>query len=351
MNPRSSYLPLWLLLLVLLMGACGVDSSGIGSGEGGGGATASSASEPTAEARAALTAGAGSVGSCTGNPARCTAVNLAAGGEHTVTLKSDGTVWAWGRNDTGQLGDTTTTDRPTPVQVSGLSLFPACGAMTACNAGTGTCVAPPVANGTACSDSNACTQTDTCQSGTCTGASPVTCAAPDQCHDAGTCIPATGLCSNPAKPNGSSCDDGNPSTHAEACQAGICAGGNGLVCTEATQCSSGACVDGVCCDTACGGGDPSDCQACSTAAGASSNGTCQPLLQLVWPARRRHHDAALCSCPGRRLDQRGCPRERRVPRSRLARRWHHAEPAFGGPRAVPLTWAAVRAASPHPGRA
>jgi hypothetical protein len=36
-------------------------------------------------------------------------------------IKADGTVWAWGRNDTGQLGDGTTVDRPSPVQVAGLS--------------------------------------------------------------------------------------------------------------------------------------------------------------------------------------------------------------------------------------
>src|SRR5207249_5167588 len=40
---------------------------------------------------------------------------------HSVALKSDGTVWAWGYNGSGQLGDGTTTQRLTPVQVSGLS--------------------------------------------------------------------------------------------------------------------------------------------------------------------------------------------------------------------------------------
>ncbi|MDD5761565.1 MAG: hypothetical protein PHP88_03550 [bacterium] len=47
---------------------------------------------------------------------------IAAGSdEHTVALKGDGTVWAWGGNYSGQLGDNTTTQRTLPVQVTGLS--------------------------------------------------------------------------------------------------------------------------------------------------------------------------------------------------------------------------------------
>jgi alpha-tubulin suppressor-like RCC1 family protein len=46
---------------------------------------------------------------------------VAAGESHTLALKSDGTVWAWGGNVHGALGDGTTTDRYTPVQVSGIS--------------------------------------------------------------------------------------------------------------------------------------------------------------------------------------------------------------------------------------
>ena len=43
------------------------------------------------------------------------------GGSHSLALKTDGTVWAWGNNDNGQLGDGTRTQRTIPVQVSGLS--------------------------------------------------------------------------------------------------------------------------------------------------------------------------------------------------------------------------------------
>lgn len=49
-------------------------------------------------------------------------IAIAAGGGHNLALKSDGTVWAWGSNSAGQLGDGTTTNQPTtPVQVSSLT--------------------------------------------------------------------------------------------------------------------------------------------------------------------------------------------------------------------------------------
>lgn len=44
-------------------------------------------------------------------------VKIAAGHMHSVALKSDGTVWSWGYNGTGQLGDGTLVDKLRPVQV------------------------------------------------------------------------------------------------------------------------------------------------------------------------------------------------------------------------------------------
>ena len=44
-------------------------------------------------------------------------VAVAAGRNHTLAVKADGTVWAWGDNFGRQLGDGTSTDRATPVQV------------------------------------------------------------------------------------------------------------------------------------------------------------------------------------------------------------------------------------------
>ncbi len=46
---------------------------------------------------------------------------ISPGTNHAIALKSDGTVWAWGDNSYGQIGDGTTTQRLTPVQVSKLT--------------------------------------------------------------------------------------------------------------------------------------------------------------------------------------------------------------------------------------
>jgi alpha-tubulin suppressor-like RCC1 family protein len=48
-------------------------------------------------------------------------VSVAAGSYHSVAAKSDGTVWAWGENVYGQVGDGTLTLRASPVQVTGLT--------------------------------------------------------------------------------------------------------------------------------------------------------------------------------------------------------------------------------------
>jgi hypothetical protein len=45
---------------------------------------------------------------------------IAAGRNHSLALKTDGTVWAWGYNGFGQLGDNTTTNRLVPVQTAGI---------------------------------------------------------------------------------------------------------------------------------------------------------------------------------------------------------------------------------------
>lgn len=50
---------------------------------------------------------------------------------------------------------------------------------------------------------------------------------------------------------------------------------NGAYCSADTQCRSGFCTDGVCCESRCGGG--ADCAACSVAAGSTRDGVCKSL--------------------------------------------------------------------------
>jgi alpha-tubulin suppressor-like RCC1 family protein len=42
---------------------------------------------------------------------------LGAGGDHAAMVRMDGTLWAWGRNNSGQVGDGTTTDRNLPTRI------------------------------------------------------------------------------------------------------------------------------------------------------------------------------------------------------------------------------------------
>ena len=49
--------------------------------------------------------------------AKTSFIQTAAGSYHTTALKSDGTLWAWGDNYYGQLGDGTTTDRHSPARI------------------------------------------------------------------------------------------------------------------------------------------------------------------------------------------------------------------------------------------
>jgi len=53
-------------------------------------------------------------------PANCTYKTIAGGDGFSFAVKTSGTVWAWGVNFSYQLGNGTTTDSPTPVQIPGL---------------------------------------------------------------------------------------------------------------------------------------------------------------------------------------------------------------------------------------
>ncbi|MFN8593878.1 MAG: hypothetical protein U0031_20650 [Thermomicrobiales bacterium] len=104
---------------------------------------------------------------------------------------------------------------------------PRCGV---CDPQTGTCSNPVADDGTPCDDGNACTQTDTwprvsASAATRSSARPRTSVTTRAFRD-----PETGACSNPAKPDGTLCDDGDRRTQTDTCQLGVCVGGNSVIC-------------------------------------------------------------------------------------------------------------------------
>ena len=148
------------------------------------------------------------------------------------------------------------------------------------------------------------------------GGNPVVCTPLDQCHNAGTCNPGTGLCSNPPKADGTTCDDENPCTDNDQCTEGVCAGtldpdcvrcdNNGGDCSavEVDQCHEAVCnetlgiceiqnkTDGTTCDDenactqtdtcqagVCVGGNPVVC----TANQCQNPGICNPVTGICSP--------------------------------------------------------------------
>ena len=191
---------------------------------------------------------------------------------------------------------------PVQTRVENANPYDACGTIVVPE-----CECFGLLDGTACTDGNACTQSDTCQNGRCTGGNPIVCTAQDQCHDVGTCDPATGACSNPTKSDGTACNDGNACTQTDTCQAGACVGANPVVCAARDQCHvAGICdlATGACSNPpiTCDDGDPCTADTCDPAAGCVFNpvtgldaatclltpeASCQPVPPAVakWIAR------------------------------------------------------------------
>jgi len=137
-----------------------------------------------------------------------------------------------------------------------------CNATEHCQAGTGLCSITPLNEGTACTDPAACVLAGTCTAGVCSGGT-TPCVPEDDCHEFGVCDGTTGLCSNPAKPDGLPCPGGT-------CAAGICAatgtGGSGAAAMARSGCTCGT-------------------------AGQLGDGTLAPALGLLLLALRRRSGA------------------------------------------------------------
>ena len=173
-----------------------------------------------------------------------------------------------------------------------------CHGAGSCNPSTGSCSSPAKADGTACNDGNACTQSDTCVAGACSGGSPVLCAATDQCHNAGSCNPTNGLCSTPAKPDGSHCNDGNACTQTDQCLSGSCIGSNPVQCVASDGChSSGSCdpIQGTCTNPVKPDGSGCDDGNACTKTDQCLSGTCQGSNPVLCSASAECQAAGSCS--------------------------------------------------------
>ncbi len=138
-------------------------------------------------------------------------------------------------------------------------------------------------------DGNLCNGTFACVEGTCTldPESVITCPAAGPCRTSG-CSPLTGQCVPTLLPDGTPCDDQNPCTTGDTCQAGSCAGEPGpCSCTNDDDCLPFAapgydlcqgglrCLGGVCAP------DPTTKASCPAAPpGSCTVAACDPATGL-----------------------------------------------------------------------
>ena len=111
--------------------------------------------------------------------------------------------------------------------------------------------------------------------GTTGGAGGVECSVPEDCPAPGAeCVEPTcvgGVCGVANSPQGTPCGAG------QVCDGnGACLGENGTACTNGGDCSSGHCVDDLCCDGPCGG----TCEACDV---SGSEGSCTAVPPATDP--------------------------------------------------------------------
>lgn len=205
--------------------------------------------------------------------------------------------------------------------VDGVCCNAACnGQCEACNATPGTCT--PVA-GAPRSGRPACAGTGPC-AGSCDGAARTACGFPGggtecaaaRCESATFTPPGVcngmGACGAPASRMCAPYVCGVGACRADCRTDGDCTAGNfcnaamqcvprtppGSMCTAGNQCASGNCVDGFCCNTACGG----QCEACDV---PGMQGTCALIAGAPHGARTACAGSAPCagSCDGAARDR------------------------------------------------
>ena len=146
-----------------------------------------------------------------------------------------------------------------------------------CDEASGTCVHDAL-SGTPCDDGDACTMGESCSEGVCTPAETMSCEDGNPCTEAscndGKCTYAylTGPCT-----------DGDACTEGDACASGACKPGNAVTCDDGSLCTDDACNPTLGCvatpnTNACDDGDPcttgDQCNAGVCQAGAPDTDKC-----------------------------------------------------------------------------
>ena len=155
-----------------------------------------------------------------------------------------------------------------------------------CNAADGVCATSNINEGNACFDNDPCTVSEKCAAGVCKGVARDCSSFDDQCSS-GVCEKDTGRCTYGSPNSSQTCDDFNPCTVNDRCDAsGRClATGNaaqGTPCTDLNECTGTAVMPDVCDGTGtCQSGAPvpagttcNDDNECTSPDTCSSGGSC-----------------------------------------------------------------------------
>lgn len=114
-----------------------------------------------------------------------------------------------------------------------------------CNAGS--CEFDPVIDNSPCDDGSSCTEITTCQTGVCTSSISTVCHDTDNpCVTSSCGDDGLGACMQVNRDDDTPCDDLNPCTSDDSCQAGVCGGGGATDCNDNNFCTTDTCdpVDG-----------------------------------------------------------------------------------------------------------
>ena len=177
-----------------------------------------------------------------------------------------------------------------------------CKNVPVCDGSTGSCVEQVVQDGTQCDDQDPDTVNDMCTAGICTGTSRcdgVVCSAVNDCREPGVCQNSTGQCTEIIKPDTTPCDDGDPTTTNDQCNAGSCVG---IKTCQNTQCATptNPCMISSCTTTGnsiCTEIPGPDGNACSDNNTLTFNDTCYSGLCVGCPvcdAVSQCHDVGIC---------------------------------------------------------